>query len=120
MRLITTLEELEALPKKAIVRDSGGNIFERWYVPGEAIRPPDGDWYGLGFQDQCWSAKTIGLPAHVLWPEEPTEFTDAQVEAAWRAGVRVYGDEDDTPGGRDLRAMRAALAAATTPTEEPK
>lgn len=85
MRLITTLEELEALPKKAIVRDSGGNIFERWYIPGEAIRPPDGDdWYGLGFQDQCWSAKTIGLPAHVLWPEGPIEITDQMVEGMAR------------------------------------
>lgn len=38
-------------------------------------------------------------------------ITDAQVEAAWRAGAAVLGDYEP-PGGRDLRAMRAALEAA--------
>lgn len=58
-RVVSTVEELYALPEQTVIRDHDGTVAENW----------DGTWFSTG-GDRYWH-ETLALPATVLY--EPKE-----------------------------------------------
>jgi hypothetical protein len=77
---------------------------------------------GSAYEDREWYRKQARAAIAAGYSKQhPPTVTDKMVEAAWVAGSAKFGAAE-TPGGRDRRAMRAALEAAlgaVRPAPEP-
>lgn len=97
--LIRTIDELEALPEGAVVRECDSNL-RTWVFEKGA----DDDWLLAG-EDIRRGANEIILPAQLL---HPRRFGDDDVKAVARA---LYGKADPRHGRNLTDLARAVLEA---------
>jgi len=68
-RTITTVDELNALPGEAVLRNAKGNICEVWTL--ELGEGPSIMVYSVPGNAEDWPVDRIALPATVLWEPQP-------------------------------------------------